>query len=51
MADISEGPKRNLVKTGQTFSEKKTFKDDEIIYIYLLGVKANNPRGHKFYLT
>ena len=31
----TEGPKCNLVKIGQAVSEKKTFKDYEILYIYI----------------
>ena len=32
---LIEGPKCNLVKTGQAVSEKKTFKDYEILYMYI----------------
>ena len=30
----TEGPKCNLVKTGQAVSEKRTFKDYKILYMY-----------------
>ena len=32
---LTEGPKWNLVKIGQAVSEKKTFKDYEILYMYI----------------
>ena len=35
---LTEGPMRNLVKIGQAVSEKKTFKDYEILYIYIAQV-------------
>ena len=31
----TEGPMWNLVKIGQAVSEKKTFKDYEILYMYI----------------
>ena len=31
----TEGPKYNLVKIGQAVSEKKTFKDYKILYMYI----------------
>ena len=31
----TEGPKCNLMKTGQAVSEKKKFKDYEILYMYI----------------
>ena len=31
----TEGPMRNVVKIGQTDSEKKTFKDNKILYMYI----------------
>ena len=32
---LTEGPMCNLVKIGQAVSEKKTFKDYEILYMYI----------------
>ena len=32
----TEGPKWNLVKIGQAVSEKKTLKDYEILYMYIV---------------
>ena len=31
----TEGPKCNLMKIGQFVSEKKTFKDYELLYMYI----------------
>ena len=31
----TKDPKCNLVKIGQAVSEKKTIKDDEILYMYI----------------
>ena len=39
---------RNLVKIGQAVSEKKRFKDYQILYIYSPGARADNPRGQNF---
>ena len=39
---LTEGPMWNPVKIGQTVSEKKTFKDFMIIYLYSLGARADN---------
>ena len=32
---FTEGPKQNLVKTAHTVSEKKTFKNNTILHMYV----------------
>ena len=45
----TEGPMWNLVKIAQTVSEKKTYKNYIILYMYLSsGAKADNPKGTRF---
>ena len=46
---LKEGSKCNLVKTGQAVSETTTFKDYEILYMYIAqGARADNPGGQNF---
>ena len=59
----TEGSKCNLNKTGQGVTEKKKFKDYEILYLYIAqgqgritdfihlfspGARADNPAGQNF---
>ena len=45
----TESPMRNLVKGAQAISEKKTFKNNTILYMYYRrGARADNPQGTKF---
>ena len=42
----TEGPMWNLVKIGQVVSEKKTFKDSMLLYLYIAHVQGQiTPRG------
>ena len=42
----TENPKRNLVKTGKAISEKKTFKDFMILYLFIAqGQGQTTPGG------
>ena len=42
----TEGPMWNLVKIGQVVSEKKTFKDFMVLYLYIAqGQGQITPRG------
>ena len=48
----TEGPMRNLVKNSQTVSEKKTFKDDTILYMYIAQEKGQIIlRGLEIYIV
>ena len=45
----STGPKWNLVKTAQVVSEKKTFKNYTILYMYIpQGQRQITTRGQNF---
>ena len=46
----TEGPMWNLVKVAQAVSEKKTFKNYTILYMYIAqGQGQITPRGQNFY--
>ena len=46
---LSEGPMWNLVKIGHAVSEKKTFKNYTILYMYIpQGQGQITPRGQNF---
>ena len=45
----TEGPMWNLVKIAQAVSEKKTFKNYTILYMYIQGARADNPQETKFW--
>ena len=46
---LTEGPLEPLVKSGQVVSEKKTFKDYTILYMYIAqGQKQITSRGYNF---
>ena len=47
----TEGSMRNLMKIGQTVSDKKTFKDYTILYVYSSGARADNPRDKILIVT
>ena len=47
-----ESPMRNLVKIGQAVSEKKTFKDYTLLFMYIAKGQGRKPQGGqhiKFY--
>ena len=44
----TEGPVWNLMKIGRAVSEKKTFTDYQILYIYNPGARASKPGGQNF---
>ena len=45
----TEGPMWNLVKISQVVSEKKTFKNYTILYVYIAhGQEQITPRGQNF---
>ena len=45
------GPKYNLVKIGQAVSEKKTFKDYEILYMYIAQGQGQITPGDKIFVV
>ena len=47
----TEGPKCNLVKIGQDVSEKKTFKDYEILYMYIAKGQEQIPQEDKILIV
>ena len=46
----TEGPMWNLVKIGHAVSERKTFKDYEILYFYIAQGQGQITLGAKFWL-
>ena len=48
---LTESPVWNLVKIGQAVSEKKTFKDYDILYMYIAQGQGQITSGDKIFVV